>query len=77
MLPSRYWLYAFCLLGAATSVMLLLIAPSHDWLYFLLLVFSSLAAIGTLDLLQTRQAVRRNYPILAHFRYALESIGPE
>jgi len=77
MLPSRYWLYAFCLLGAATSVMLLLIAPSHDWLYFLFLVFSSLAAIGTLDLLQTRQAVRRNYPILAHFRYALESIGPE
>ena len=35
------------------------------------------AALGTWDLIQTRSTLRRNYPILAHFRYGLESIGPE
>src|SRR3546814_3724376 len=28
-------------------------------------------------MLQTRTTLRRNYPILAHLRYLLESIGPE
>ncbi|QCU72488.1 FMN-binding glutamate synthase family protein [Luteimonas yindakuii] len=36
-----------------------------------------LAAIGTVDVLQKRSTLRRNYPLLAHFRYGLESIGPE
>ncbi|KGM54312.1 glutamate synthase [Lysobacter daejeonensis GH1-9] len=40
-------------------------------------VFGALAALGTADLLQTRSTLRRNYPLLAHFRYSLESIGPE
>ena len=77
MLPSRYWFYVFCLLGTVVLFALLFITSAHDGLYFLLIVFCGLSVVGTLDLLQTRQAVRRNYPILAHFRYALESIGPE
>lgn len=36
-----------------------------------------MAATGTWDLLQRKRTVSRNYPILAHFRYFLESIGPE
>jgi glutamate synthase domain-containing protein 2 len=36
-----------------------------------------LVALGSWDLLQTRTTLRRNYPILAHFRYGLESVGPE
>ena len=40
-------------------------------------VFGALAGLGTLDLLQRKSTLRRNYPILAHFRYGLESIGPE
>ncbi|QNN71651.1 FMN-binding glutamate synthase family protein [Thermomonas carbonis] len=40
-------------------------------------VFGALAVLGTIDLLQARSTLRRNYPILAHFRYGLESIGPE
>ena len=77
MLPSRYWFYIFCLLGTVVLFALLFVTSAHDGLYFLLIAFCGLSVVGTLDLLQTRQAVRRNYPILAHFRYALESIGPE
>ena len=37
----------------------------------------ALALLGCADLLQTRRALRRNYPILAHFRFFFESIRPE
>jgi glutamate synthase domain-containing protein 2 len=40
-------------------------------------VFVGLAALGTADLIQTRHAVLRNYPITAHLRFLLESIRPE
>ena len=40
-------------------------------------LFGGFAALGVWDLSQTRSTLRRNYPILAHFRYGLESIGPE
>lgn len=40
-------------------------------------LFGGFAALGVLDMAQTRSTLRRNYPILAHFRYGLESIGPE
>jgi glutamate synthase domain-containing protein 2 len=38
------------------------------------------AALGGLvayDLLQRRHAILRNFPVLGHFRYLLESVGPE
>ncbi len=40
-------------------------------------LFGGFAALGVWDMAQTRSTLRRNYPILAHFRYGLESIGPE
>ncbi len=39
--------------------------------------FLVLSLIGIADLLQTQQAVRRNYPIIGNMRYLLESIRPE
>ncbi|HBC33185.1 MAG TPA: FMN-binding glutamate synthase family protein, partial [Marinobacter adhaerens] len=41
------------------------------------LIFGAFAALGTYDLLQRRHTVSRNYPIMANFRYLLESVGPE
>src|SRR5262249_61946614 len=40
-------------------------------------VFAGLAVHGTIDLIQTRHAVLRNYPISAHLRFMLEKIRPE
>lgn len=39
--------------------------------------FAGLAGVGVWDLIQTKHALRRNYPLLAHFRYFFESIRPE
>ena len=61
----------------ATLLSLALVATGHrDWTWLFLLA-GALAVLGTLDLLQKKTTLRRNYPILAHFRYGLESIGPE
>jgi glutamate synthase domain-containing protein 2 len=37
----------------------------------------ALTALGLADMLQTKQAIRRNFPVLGHGRYLLESIRPE
>lgn len=42
-----------------------------------LVVFGALSALGFRDLMQTRHAVLRNYPISAHMRFLLEEIRPE
>jgi len=42
-----------------------------------LLVVIPLFARGVADMAQKKQAIRRNFPILGHFRYLLEKIRPE
>ncbi len=42
-----------------------------------LVVFISLAVVGTVDVLQKRHAVLRNYPLSAHIRFILEEVRPE
>jgi glutamate synthase domain-containing protein 2 len=70
----RYAAYATTLVMTLLSAWLMLANPEWRWG---LAVFGVLAVIGTWDLLQKRSTLRRNYPLLAHFRYGLESIGPE
>ena len=72
---SRYLLYVASLLGFLLALVMVAIGY-RDWLW-LLAVAAPLAALGTWDLVQTKTTLRRNYPILAHFRYGLESVGPE
>jgi glutamate synthase domain-containing protein 2 len=42
-----------------------------------LLLFGALAVIGARDMLQSRHAILRNYPLSAHIRFILEEIRPE
>jgi glutamate synthase domain-containing protein 2 len=71
----RYAPYAASLLLLAVSLALLALGQ-REWAWGVA-VFGALALLGTADLLQRDSTLRRNYPILAHFRYGLESIGPE
>ena len=71
---SRYLTYA-------ASLLLTLVFAALAWRYgtvwaWPLAIAVAFAALGSWDLIQTRSTLRRNYPILAHFRYGLESIGP-
>jgi glutamate synthase domain-containing protein 2 len=70
----RYAAYAASLVMTLLSAWLMRDHPGWRWGLF---VFAALALLGTWDLLQRKSTLRRNYPLLAHFRYGLESIGPE
>jgi len=74
MLPSRYWPFVACLLLTVAFGAALAWTPVAGWG---LAIFGGLSVVGIIDLLQRKQALRRNYPVSAHFRYGLESIGPE
>ncbi len=75
MLPSRYFVLALVALVCAVSIMLALNGPDVWW--YVALVAGLLTALGLRDLTQTRQSIRRNYPLLSHFRYLFETVRPE
>lgn len=70
----RYLAFAFCLLMLVLSVALARYWVAWDWG---VVIFALLCVLGVWDMLQTRSTLRRNYPVLAHFRFGFESIGPE
>ncbi|KFN46298.1 FMN-binding glutamate synthase family protein [Arenimonas composti] len=73
-LPSRY--AAFITVVALT----VLAGIATIWIsgmVWVLAVFAALTLVGIVDLMQKKHSLRRNFPLLAHFRYGLESIGPE
>ena len=72
--PKRYWAWSTCaILGLAC---LGLLPFSAQWLWPAA-AFAALTLVGFADYLQVRQSVRRNYPLLAHFRFFFEYIRPE
>ena len=73
-IAQRYWAWLACVVAAAAS--LSLAGHSELWRWPAAL-FGALALVGLWDLLQTRQAIRRNYPVIAHLRFFFESIRPE
>ncbi|NRR31037.1 FMN-binding glutamate synthase family protein [Oxalobacteraceae bacterium] len=66
----RYLTFTLSVLTLPLSLFLL-----HNW--WIALVAGALTVVGICDLRQTKRALRRNYPILAHFRFFFESIRPE
>ena len=72
-LLSRYAFFAFCVLFTLFSLPF----TGHDWVWPLTLLGLALSVLGVFDLLQSRHAVRRNYPILGNIRYLVEGIRPE
>lgn len=70
----RYLPYALSLILTLVSAVLMWSHPAWIWG---LVIFGSLAAVGTHDITQRKSTLLRTYPIAAHFRYMLESFGPE
>lgn len=74
-IPPRYY---FWLISGLILFSSLLLLPFHPGVALpLIVLFGFLTIVGTLDYTQKKQAIRRNYPILAHFRFFFESIRPE
>ena len=74
MLPARYFPYAGSVVVFAAS---LFFVKAYPWMWVLTAITGFFALVGTIDVIQPRQAIRRNYPIMAHLRFFLEFIRPE
>ncbi|MEV7501913.1 FMN-binding glutamate synthase family protein [Streptomyces sp. NPDC093018] len=72
---SRYTVIAACTASAACTTALACVRSAWWWLAAVPAL--GLAALGMWDVLQRRHAILRNYPLLGHARFLLESIRPE
>jgi glutamate synthase domain-containing protein 2 len=64
----------------ATAALAWMVWRDPELTLYLVLPFgiaASLSMLGLRDMLQTRHAILRNYPITAHLRFLLENIRPE
>jgi glutamate synthase domain-containing protein 2 len=48
-----------------------------EYFLYLLILTVPITILGIYDIVQTKHIILRNYPVLGHFRYMLESIRPE
>jgi hypothetical protein len=75
-LQPRFIVFTGVVLITATLIAAFFFSPSI-YIAIALAVCAALTTLGTLDLIQTRHAVLRNYPLTAHIRFILEEIRPE
>ena len=74
----RYIVLTLVVVGLAVSAVLAWAYPgARFWLSFSIAIFGLLACLGLHDLIQTRHAILRSFPIAAHLRFILEHIRPE
>jgi len=71
----RFLIVGFTVLGLGVVTAAAAVGSFAWWVVAALL--AALLIVGLYDLLQRRHSVLRNYPILGHLRYLLESLRPE
>ena len=74
MFESRYFVWWSCLL--ATVLCAVAAWASSDGWWWGAALFAVPTFIGVVDMTQRRSSVRRNYPVMANFRFLFESIRP-
>lgn len=74
-IPFRYFAWLGCGIVFAVSLALLWVNPILGAMP--VTIFGVLSLIGFVDFFQRKQAIRRNYPLLGHFRFFFELIRPE
>lgn len=73
----RFITLTVCGLGAFYCAFCLLFVAVNPLLVAFFFLFAALTGLGIHDLVQTKHAILRNYPIAAHIRFILEEIRPE
>lgn len=71
---ARFSVYAAALAG---TVICLVLAIWNGWFLLGAAFFGWLSVLGTYDLIQTKHAILRNYPVLGHMRFLFEGVRPE
>jgi glutamate synthase domain-containing protein 2 len=73
--PVRFGALIAAVVGLVAAVAIsVLVSPAF---HVFTLVFAAAVLLGLYDLLQRRHSILRNYPLLGHMRFLLESVRPE
>lgn len=72
---SRFWFFWLCIIAAVLSAYAM--QQGYGWTKWLLLIFTILVIVGIHDVIQRKSAIKRNYPIISHMRFIIESVRPE
>ena len=72
--PVRYTVLLVCIGLSLLSLFVLVATGNGAWVF---VASTALTIVGIRDLQQRKSSVRRNYPIIGHIRFMLESIRPE
>ena len=69
----------FIISSVFVSGLIILWAVVFKWTgaWFLFLIVAPLIVMGIQDMVQTRQSVKRNFPVIGRLRYFFEMIRPE
>lgn len=82
---SRYSVWFLCLFIAVYLTWVIFLHESHFIYYFFSdtvlniawVISIALGLVGVYDIIQTKHAILKNYPIMGHFRFVFESFRPE
>ncbi|MCB0458919.1 MAG: FMN-binding glutamate synthase family protein [Flavobacteriaceae bacterium] len=67
----------FLVLASSVTIAILVIAYFWRPILWSFLLFAPLILMGLIDIFQKKHTIRRNFPLIGRFRYALEAIRPE
>ncbi len=67
----------FIFISILSIVVIVVISQFWNPILWSFSIVGPLILMGSYDILQTKHTIRRNFPVLGRFRYALESIRPE
>ena len=67
----------FFLISIIVILSIVTCALFKSWVWYLLIPVLPLVVIGIRDCIQTRHAIKRNFPLIGNFRYLFEEIRPE
>src|ERR1700722_17981344 len=76
-LNARFLVFTVVVVFAAILLAEFIIGHRSIFIEIPLVLFVALAVVGAHDVIQSRHAVLRNYPLTAHIRFILEEIRPE
>lgn len=74
MSQSRFFTFAAI---AALFAAAVLATMWSAWFWPFAVASGLLTIVGLVDLAQTKHSIRRNYPVIGHFRFLIEAIRPE
>lgn len=69
--------HIFILLSISVPVVFILLAIVWPGILWSFILITPLIIVGYSDLLQKKQTIKRNFPVIGHLRYLLEKVRPE